>query len=231
MSGTAVNEGLIQEKLLEAQQKARDLLGLIEKNNLIRVGVTEKEVTDEIFELAAKEFGVSKHWHKRIVRTGINTVLTYKENPENRTIENNDLVYADLGPVFDGFEGDIGKTYLVGDDPDKKRLVADLERIFDIGKDFYVNRPSMTGAELYEFIIEECNAAGWIYGNNTVGHVVGEFSHNHMFGDGPENNIWPANTLSMTAPGKNGRQRYWILEIHLVDQDKKYGGFFEDILL
>ena len=34
----------------------------------------------------------------------------------------------------------------------------------------------------------------------------------------------------MLAPGKNGDQRNWILEIHFVDKKEKIGGFFEQLL-
>lgn len=220
-----------KEKLLEAQQKAKDLLVLIENNKYLQAGKSEQEISDQIFVLAKEKFGISKHWHKRIVRTGINTVFNYKANPENRIIEENDLVYVDLGPVFEEFEGDIGKTYLLGNDPQKQRLIDDLEKIFKIGKEHYLNNTHQTGAQLYNFIEKECDKAGWLCGNNLVGHIVSEFSHIQLYGDLPENRIWSQNDVPMDEPGKDGKQRYWILEIHLVSKDQKYGGFFEDLLL
>lgn len=231
MTNIALTEMSRQQILLDAQQKARDLLSLIEKNQLLRIGVDEHEISEQIFELAKKEFGVTKHWHKRIVRTGPNSVLPYKANPQNRTVEGNDLVYVDLGPVFEEFEGDIGKTYLLGKDPDKQRLVDDLERIFNTGKVHYLSKPEQTGAQLYDFIIGLCEDAGWNYGNHYAGHIVGEFSHIHIYGDGEEHRIWPKNNMPMNEPSKDGKPRYWILEIHLVDKAGQYGGFFEDILL
>jgi hypothetical protein len=64
-----------KQKLLQAQQKARHLLSLIEGNKYIRVGASEEEITKQIFELAKKEFGVTKHWHKRIVRGPIRWIF------------------------------------------------------------------------------------------------------------------------------------------------------------
>jgi len=231
MSQIVLTEELRKQKLIEAQDKARELLSAIEAKNIVQVGLSEQEVNDQIFSLAQNEFGVTKHWHKRIVRTGINSVLPFKADPENRIIEKNDLVYLDLGPIFEDFEGDIGQTYLLGEDPDKKRLVEDLQKIFQICKLYYFERPEQTGAQYYDFIVEQCHKAGWNYGNRAAGHIVGEFSHIQIFGDLPEHRIWPENTVPMNMPGKDGRIRYWILEIHLVDKAAKYGGFFEDILL
>ena len=59
--------------LLDAQNKAAELFAEIERSGMIRAGVREQELSNEIRDLAADMFGVSRHWHKRIVRTGENT--------------------------------------------------------------------------------------------------------------------------------------------------------------
>ena len=63
------------------------------------------------------QFGVEKHWHRRIVRSGPNSVTTAGDHPPVRIIEADDIVYLDLGPVFGGWEADIGKSYALGNDP------------------------------------------------------------------------------------------------------------------
>lgn len=216
--------------LLNAQQKARDFLKRIEDEEIIKIGSTEQEASDQIFELAEKEFGVTKHWHKRIVRTGPNSVFAYKATPENRTIEYNDLVYLDLGPVFEDFEGDIGQTYLLGNDSEKRKLIDDLNTIFDECKQYYLAHPEQIGAEYYDYIVRQCNAAGWNYGNTSAGHIVGEFSHIAKYGNLPEYAIKPENLQAMNMPMPDGQLKYWILEIHLVDKQNRYGGFYEDLL-
>lgn len=219
-----------EEKLLQSQKKARQLLKEIEHRELIRTGVTESKVTEEIYDLALNVFGTKKHWHKRLVRTGPNAVLSYHANPPDRMLEKNDLVYVDLGPVFDEFEGDIGKTYLLGNDSIKENLIQDLERIFVEAKEFYRQRPEMTGAELWSKVLELTENAGWQFGNTSAGHIIGEFSHSQKYGDSPEHKISAANDVSMAAPGIDDKRRHWILEIHLIDLDKQHGGFFEDLL-
>ena len=37
----------------------------------------------------------------------------------------------DFGPIFEEFEADLGRTYVLGADPVKHRLAADLPVIFD----------------------------------------------------------------------------------------------------
>ncbi|MBW8842677.1 MAG: aminopeptidase P family protein [Sphingomonadales bacterium] len=102
------------------------LLDRIEALGLIKAGRTEREVEQDIYALARDEFGVEKHWHKRIVHAGVNGLATARENPPVLTIAEDDLVFLDLGPVFDDWEADVGRSYVVGDDPDKIRLIADL---------------------------------------------------------------------------------------------------------
>ena len=41
-------------------------------------------------------------------------------------IEEDDIVFPDFGPVFDEWEADLGRTYVMGDDPRKLRLRDDV---------------------------------------------------------------------------------------------------------
>jgi hypothetical protein len=42
--------------------------------------------------------------------------------------------------------------------------------------------------------------------------------------------IAPGNTTPMRRHDKAGRQCHWILEIHLVDAARRFGGFYEQLL-
>ena len=42
--------------------------------------------------------------------------------------------------------------------------------------------------------------------------------------------IAPGNTTSMRRRDKAGWQCHWILEIHLVDTARRFGGFYEQLL-
>jgi Xaa-Pro dipeptidase len=228
MSSVLISD--LDRGLLEAQNKARQLLKQIEERKLLKIGSTEREVTDQIYDLALDLYGTKKHWHKRIVRTGANSVLTFQVNPPDLTLQKNDLVYLDLGPVFDEFEGDIGKTYLLGSDLQKAKLLEDLERIWGEAKVYYLKRPSMTGAELWARVIELTQESGWSYGSHIAGHIMGEFSHKQNYGDLPEHRINELNHVPMDSPGQDETKRNWILELHMVHPDQEYGAFFEDLL-
>ena len=58
-------------RLIDAQTKAIQLFDEITDRGLVRPGAGEKQLSDEIRDLAAEMFGTTKFWHKRIVRSGI----------------------------------------------------------------------------------------------------------------------------------------------------------------
>ncbi len=84
------------DKLLAAEDRAFELLKTIEDRSLIRPGRTEKEIEQDILVLAETEFGITQHWHKRIVRAGINTLAVFADNPPIRTIEDNGEGFSGL---------------------------------------------------------------------------------------------------------------------------------------
>jgi len=215
---------------MEAEARGMALFDAIETCGLIRPGRAESEVERDIFALARDQFGVEKHWHKRIVRAGPNSVTISSDNPPDRIIEDEDTVYLDLGPVFAEWEADIGRTYALGRDPDKLRLVADLEKTFVRVQSHYHDTPDITGADLYAFAQRAADDAGWTFGGIAAGHIVGEFPHLTIPGDKDANRINPRNTFRMRNPDANGHAKHWILEIHLVDRARAFGGFYERLI-
>ena len=213
-----------------AEATALALLDAIEARGLITPGRTEREVEHDIYALALADFDVEKHWHKRIVHAGVNGLATARENPPVLTIAEDDLVFLDLGPVFEDWEADVGRSYVVGNDPDKHRLVADLPKQFDIVKQRFDQTPDITGAELYAFACDSASAAGWRFGGVIAGHIVGEFPHAHLPGEKDFYRINPENVTRLRDPDPLGQDRFWILEIHLVDSAGRYGGFYERLM-
>ena len=212
--------------LLAAERRADELFVAIEARQLVRPGRTETEVDKDIYALAEQSFGVKKHWHKRIVRAGPNTVRIFAENPPVRVIEATDTVFLDLGPVFDDWEADVGRTYVMGDDPEKHRLCQDLPKVFDTLKEYFDTHPHVTGAELYAYAQRSAEEAGWLFGGAIAGHIVGEFPHAHIPGDKDLYRLSSANPERMRAPDALGQMKFWILEVHLVDRTRSWGGFY-----
>jgi len=71
-------------------------------------------------------YRITTYWHKRIVRAGKNTLLPYAENPSDWTLHADDILFLDLGPVFEAWEADFGRTFVLGGDPVKRKLRNDV---------------------------------------------------------------------------------------------------------
>lgn len=227
---STVDETERARELLVAQDRAAALFAAVDDAGIIRPGVSEAEATDAITGLAAELFGVERHWHKRIVRSGPNTILAYPEDPPDRIIADDDVVFADFGPVFDGWEADFGRTWVLGDDPHQHRLLADLEEVFHLGQSFFGAQPDLTGEQLYRHVVALAEERGWVYGNHHCGHLVGEFPHEDFPGARPASHLMEGSTEPIRRLDPSGRVAHWILEVHLVDPTGRYGGFYEELL-
>jgi Xaa-Pro aminopeptidase len=216
--------------LLAAQDRAAALFRAIEEKRLVRPGETEESVSRAIYELAASAFGVEKYWHRRVVRSGPHTRMLFRELPPDRAIEEDDIVSLDLGVVFGELEADFGRTYVLGRDPEKRRLAEDLAVVFREGRAVYERSPDTTGRELFDFIGDAAKKRGWTFGGEHAGHLIGAFPFSRQVRDDARNRIRPDNAWPMHAPGPNGEPRHWVLEVHLLDPTGAFGGFYEELL-
>lgn len=219
------------KNLIEAENKALQLLNEIETKGLICSKKTETELNKEIFDLAFDLFGIKKYWHKRIVRVGKNTLLPYRENPEILTIKEDDILFFDFGPVFEDWEADVGRTYVIGNNPKKHKLKQDVELAWKEARDYYFNHSNLTGAKFYEFISSLAPKYGWEWAGPIGGHLIGNFPHETIQGEEIENYIHPDNLKIMNDSDVNGLNREWILEIHFIDKLEEIGGFYEQLLV
>jgi len=158
----------VAKALWEAQQRAAALFGEVVSSELIEPGILESELSKRIHDLAANKYGCRRHWHKRIVRAGPNTLLTYYDESEDRRIGDDDIVYVDLGPVFEAWEADYGRTFVVGADPVKHALNRDLGVAFAQGKEFFRSNRDLTAGALYDFIAGRAQQLGWTFGAPTA---------------------------------------------------------------
>ena len=165
------------------------------------------------------------------MRSGKNTLLPYKENPVSLSIQKDDILFFDFGPVFDDWEADVGKTYVVGNNDKKLKLKQDVELAWKEGKEYFdLNKAKLTGADFYHYTKKLAEKYGWEYGNHHCGHLIGNFPHETILGEDEKNYIHPNNNQLMSDKDINGEERYWIYEIHLIDRELEIGGFFEQLL-
>lgn len=217
--------------LLNAEKITVQLFEAVERNKLIMPGKTEGQLNREVENLAFELFGIKKHWHKKIVRSGPNTLAVYTEDPPDRVIREDDILFIDYGPIVDGYEADIGRTYVIGNDPYKKKLKQDVERAWYETKQWFHKQSSLKASDLFQYVVEKAEQYGWTFGGEIAGHIVGKYPHEQPADPkSMELDIHPENHNDILLPDANGNQRTWILELQFTDREKKIGGYFEQIL-
>ena len=222
---------MTREKLVNAQNISIQFFKAIEENNLIVAGKSEEQLNAEVCELALKKFGIEKHWHKKIVRSGKNTLAIYPDNPPNRLIENDDILFIDLGPIVDNYEADIGRTYVLGNDAQKLKLKRDVEKAWYEIKEWVQPHTTLKASELFQYVVDKTREYGWEFGGEIAGHIVGKYPHEQPADPTSlELDIHPENHNDIFLPDAEGNQRHWILELQFVDKENEIGGYFEQLL-
>jgi len=220
----------VVRNLKAAQDTAADLFAEVASSGLIRPGVLESELSREIDALARERHGLRRHWHRRIVRSGRNTMLSYYDDADDLRIGEDDLVVVDLGPVFGEWEADFGRTYVLGADPHKRQIVTDIGAAFLLGRELYEAMPNLSAGALYDYVHALAVDFGWEFGAKTAGHLVGHFPHEQPADGSRRFSIRPGNETLLREPDSSGRPRHWILEIHFVDRTRGFGAFCEELL-
>lgn len=222
---------MTQTKLSRAQKTTIELFEAVEKSGLIVPGKSEAQLVIEILDLAEKKFGITDHWHKKIVRTGVNTLATYSDNPSDRIILEDDILFLDFGPIVDGYEADLGRTYVIGKDPTKLKLKNDVEKAWYEIQAWYQQQKIAKASDLFELAVEKAREYGWAFTGVIAGHIVGKYPHEQP--DDPKSwelDIHPENSNDIFLVDANGDKRHWVLELQFIDKEKKIGGYFEQLL-
>jgi Xaa-Pro aminopeptidase len=214
--------------LFLAEQKVKNIFKTVENKGLIVSGKTEKQLCDEIILIAKNEFGVEDHWGKKNVRTGINTLEPYIADPQDLMIQENDILFLDFHPIVEGWEADLGRTFVLGNDPLKLKIKKDVEDAWYEANTWYFKQDKLSGAQYFNYAIELAKRYGYEFGNDISGHVVDKYPHEQ-----PGNlslNVHPDNHDDILQLDKHGNKRYWMLELHFGDRKNNIGAFFEQLL-
>ena len=211
-----VKEGFIADKLEAARQRSWESIQAIAARMEPSMLETDARA---LAEQVLKEKGAERFWHRTHVRFGVNTLKTFSDTslPGVR-LQKNDLFFLDIGPVFDGYEGDAGATFVVGDDPEMARIARDSRVLFDLVRERWM-QTGESGEALYHFATAEAEKRGWRFIlRGASGHRIADFPHVlYHRGSLKDLDIAPA------------AQR-WILEIQLRHPTRQLGAFYEDLL-
>lgn len=201
-----------RENLFEdARLKAWKFLNFL--SSQVEEGMTEKDL-QEVCEAEMQRTSIEKWWHPIKIRFSQNTTKSFREpSLEGIRIQEGDLFFIDLGPVFFNHEADVGQTFCLGD-PDFKNPA---EEVFHELKVLW-EQQGLKGTELYERACDLAKERGLIFNLKMGGHRLSDFPHAlHHKGQLKDFDTTP-------------QKKRWILEVHLIDEDQKEGYFFEDLL-
>ena len=222
---------MVKERLINAQNISLQLFNAIKEHNLIMAGKSEEQLNYEVCELALKRFGITNHWHKKIVRSGKNTLAAYPDNPPDRVIDKDDILFIDLGPIVEDYEADIGRTYVLGNDPRKLKLKMDVEKAWYEIQTWYRQQKKLKASVLFQLAVEKAEESGWEFAGQIAGHIVGKYPHEQPLDPKSlELDVHPDNNNDMFLPDANGDQRHWILELQFIHRENEIGAYFEQLL-
>ena len=210
-----VGESFREDLLRRARDKTLEVI--LEASKQIRAGMNEKETKALVQEIQTQT-GAQKSWHPPQIRFGENSLLSFGKIGPDVVLHENDIFFLDLGLVFDGHEGDVGRSFALGTDPEMKRCCADVEAIWHEVRDHWSTTRS-SGKDLYVFAASRAEARGWRLSlQEANGHRIADFPH--------------AAKIRGSIEGfeqKPASDR-WILEIQIRHPERNFCAFYEDLL-
>lgn len=219
--GSTVTETVGSEFNVDFLKQARDItLEIInEAALLIKAGMSEA-VTQKIIQDLQIKKEAPKSWHPPQIRFGPNTLLPFgKVGVAQYLLKENDIFFIDIGPIYKGHEGDVGRAFAIGNDSEMHRCARDVETIWMKVREHW-KQNQISGEELYHFA-EKCalDVGNWkLNFQKANGHRIADFPHAAKQRGSIQE--------FMNKPLENR----WILEIQTQHPTLPYGAFYEDLL-
>ena len=112
-----------------------------------------------------------------LVRFGQNTTKNFEDpSTPGVVLGDDDIFFLDVGPIYEGCEGDAGDTFVVGDDPEMTKAAEDVKSIWAATRHRWLH-DGLTGMALYQFAEEAAQQLGWQLNLELTGHRLSEFPH------------------------------------------------------
>lgn len=180
-------------------------------------GMTEKDAF-LMLEHFLNESGLEKKWHPTKLRFGKNTTKSFRDQSDEVVLNENDIFFFDIGPVYGDHEGDFGETFVVGHNSENQKLAHASKEIFEFTKECW-QKEKLTGMDLYKKAEELSLKMGYQLNTKMYGHRLGDFPHA----------LYCKESLGLMD--FNPAPFLWVLEIHIIDQKRQLGSFYEDLLI
>jgi len=204
------------EELMYVRARTRRAVHMIADK--VEVGMAEEEAKDAARSILTS-LGMRRGWHHIIVRCGANTTKDFMARSEPGVVlQENDIFFVDIGPIFQNCEGDGGDTFVFGDNPDHHRAKRDVRTIWDDVRRVWFDE-GITGQELYHYAEKKTEECGWKLNLDLSGHRLSDYPHSAHY-DG-----------ALADVGFRPHPNLWVLEIAIAHPDGGFGAFYEDLLL
>jgi methionyl aminopeptidase len=212
----ATGEKFSIEEFMYVRARTRRAVHMIADK--VHAGMSEDEAK-EVARSILTSLGMRRGWHHIIVRCGPNTTKDFMARSEPGVIlQDNDIFFVDIGPIFQDCEGDAGDTFVLGDNPNHLRAKRDARSIWeDVRSHWFATQA--TGKELYDYAEAAAATLGWKLNLDLSGHRLSDYPHSAHY-DGP-----------LAEVAFRPHANLWVLEIAIVHPDGGFGAFYEDLLL
>lgn len=184
----------------------------------MRPGMTHAQAHD-LAMATLQKLEMERNWHPIVIRFGEDTLKTFREiSDPGRVLGEQDIFFVDIGPVWEGHEGDAGDTFVTGDDPQMHACAEAARTLWhDVAARWRAGK--LSGQALYAYAAERAQAMGWRLNLDIKGHRVCDFPHA----------IYRASKLGDF--GLCPSTGIWILEIQIAHPTRPFGAFYEDLLM
>ncbi|GKV69257.1 dipeptidase [Sporosarcina sp. NCCP-2716] len=158
---------------IEAMRKPIEIIERVleEGTKLVKVGMTESELTAEL-EYLMRKFGADGPSFSSIVLSGEKAALPHGE-PGERKLRNGDYLLIDFGVAKDGYVSDTTRTFIIGEATERQQLIYDTV----LASNQAGIQAVRAGRPVKEFDIAArsviIDAGFGDYFNNRVGHGLG----------------------------------------------------------
>jgi len=233
--GSAIVEIKSNEEIAKMRKVCRfgrEVLEIAAK--MVKVGTTTDEIDRVVHEACIERecypSPLNYYNFPKSVCTSINEVVCHGI-PDNRELEDGDIINIDISTYYDGVHGDLNETYLVGNvDEQGRKLVQTTSECLQ--KSIEIVKPGTMYREVGNVISKHAQSNGFSVVRSYCGHGIGKLFHStpnvphyaknkaigtmkpgHVFTIEPMINegvyndqLWPDDWTSVTKDGKRSAQ-------------------------